>query len=238
MATMSKNCIIGHRGFIGSALAKRLGFYTTYPTKDTKIIYYFGSKTHLAFEENTDYHINAVMQDFLYLLPYCKEHGIKFVYASSALVYEDKDMAFIKCKKALELLASCYPNTIGLRIFPVYGPGENVTVISQWVKQIARGVKPAIYGNGTQTRSFIYIDDVIDQILELTKKENGIYNVGNQKRLSFKEIINKINKELGTKVKPNYIPKPKGYIVNGTKCKKALNCKVTLEEGIKRLCNQ
>src|SRR5690606_35327330 len=132
---MSKVCIIGHKGFIGSALAKRVGSYDTYPTKGTRIVYYFGSKTHVPLQDDFDYHLDKVVKDFLYLLPYCYHNNIKYVYASSALVYE-KDRPFSKVNKALELLASCYPNTYGLLIFPVYGPGENVTVISQWCKQI------------------------------------------------------------------------------------------------------
>lgn len=232
---MSKVCIIGHRGFIGSALAKRIGSYTTYPTKDTSVIYYFGSKTHMAFEENVDYHLNAVMQDFLHLLPFCKENGIKFVYASSALVYEDKDIAFIKCKKALELLASCYPNTIGLRIFPVYGPGENVTVISQWCKSALTGDFCEVYCKGKQERAFIFIDDVIDQILELTEKESGVYDVGNKKVVSFNEVLKTIGKVAKEKLNVIYLETPDGYSKKATKCKKPLKAKTTLEEGIRKI---
>src|ERR1043166_3571118 len=120
-------CILGRHGLIGSELAKRFDTVTSFPTPDTDIVFHFASYTHVAFEENPDYHMKEIIESFLFLLPYCRDHDIKFVFASSALVYEkEKDaLAFSKCKKILELLASAYPNTLGLRIFPVYGPGES-----------------------------------------------------------------------------------------------------------------
>ena len=148
-----KIAIIGSRGFIGSALKARFtanGYEVfSFPTKETKLLFHFGSTVHPPFEENPDYHIQEILSSFMYLLPFCRDNGIRFVYPSSALVYE-KNTTFAKCKKIMELYASCYPDTLGVRIFPVYGPGEHRTAISQWCEAMKRGERPVIYGDGTQ----------------------------------------------------------------------------------------
>lgn len=231
---MAKHCIIGRNGFIGSALDKRLTNVSSYPTPNTEVLFYFGSTVHPAFEENPEYHMNKVIQDFLELLPYCKRHGIKFIFASSALVYE-KDTVFTKCKRILELLAQCYPNTLALRIFPVYGPGERRTVISQWCDDMKKGKQPVVYGDGTQKRDFIYIDDVIEQVLLLVgMKAEGIADIGAGTPVSFNDIISTINTELGTSIEPIYKSAPIGYS-EGIYCKLPLPVKTSLNEGIKNI---
>jgi len=230
--------IIGRHGFIGSALAKRFKNVSSYPTKDTKILFHFGSTVHPPFEENPDYHMNEIIKSFLYLLPFCRDNNIYFVYPSSALVYE-KDTTFTKCKRIMEMLASCYPNTLGLRIFPVYGPKENRTVISQWCRGMKQGKRPVVYGDGTQQRDFVYIEDVIDQINDLAKKRvTGIRDIGSNLVMdSFNNIIDIINSELKTNLKPKYVKKPKGYS-DGIFCLNSGKCKVSLKEGIHRICQE
>ena len=96
-----------------------------------------------------------------------------------------------------------------------------------------QGKKPIIWGDGTQTRDFIYIDDVIDNIIELSdKRTEGIYEIGTGINTT-NEVVS-INK-LGTDIKPKYIPKPDSYIQETPV--KAVPCKVSLEEGIKRIIN-
>ncbi len=233
--------IIGRHGFIGSALAKRYDpkYIKSFPTKDTKVLFHFGSPVHPPFEENPDYHMNEIIQSFLYLLPYCRDNNILFVYPSSALVYE-KETNFTRCKKIMELMASCYPYTLGLRIFPIYGPGENRTVIAKWCRQMKKGIAPlSVYGDGTQKRNFIYIDDAIDQIIELANnKTTGIRDVGSaEKPISFNDIIKLINMELKTNLKPKYIPKPEGYS-KGIVCENPGETRFELKEGIKEVCQK
>jgi UDP-glucose 4-epimerase len=107
--------------------------------------------------------------------------------------------------------------------------------VYQWCKQIKKGERPVIWGDGTQTRDFIYIDDVIDNIMELAdRKAEGIYEIGTGKNTSLNEVVATINKVLGTDIKPKYIPKPDSYIQETPV--KSVPCKVSLEEGIKRIC--
>lgn len=237
-----KIAILGRHGLIGSALSKQLeniAEVTSFPTKDTDILFHFASHVHPPFEENPDYHLNEILSSFLYLLPFCRDNDIYFVYPSSALVYEtDKDLAFIKTKKMIELMASIYPKTLGLRIFPVYGPGENRTVISQWCKDMKAGKRPEVYGDGTQERDFIYIQDVVDQILELVNQKTvGVRDIGAGKPIAFNDIIKTINKILGTDLKPIYKSAPFNYS-KGIVCKYPMPTKYSIYDGCKKLLGQ
>lgn len=231
---MADITIIGKHGFLGSALAERFGEVDSFPTKKTKILFHFGSPVHPPFEQNPDYHMNEIINSFLYLLPFCRDNNIFFVYPSSALVYE-KNTTFTKTKKIMELMASCYPNTLGLRIFPVYGPGENRTVISQWCKQMKNTQRPVVYGDGEQKRDFIYIDDAIDQIMKLVKDQTtGIKDIGSGKPVSFNEIIKIINGLLDIHLFPVYVKKPFNYSA-GIVCKTPMPVKYSIYDGCKRI---
>jgi len=80
--------------------------------------------------------------------------------------------AKVECEK----LARSYNNTvnsIGLRIFAVYGPGEETkqnlsSVINLFLEDVKNSKNPVIFGDGTQTRDFIYVDDVITAIINST----------------------------------------------------------------------
>lgn len=232
-----KVCIIGGHGLIGSALAARYLDVTSIPTRDTKILFHFGSHTHPRFNENPHYEMKQILDSFSQLLPFCYEHGILFVYPSSALVYE-RDTQFSMFKKTLEHLAACYPTrTLGLRIFPVYGPREQHTVISQWCRQMARDERPTVYGDGKQERDFIYIDDVVDQIVQLAEYphwRDHVRDIGAGKLTSFNDIVAMINAELGTNLEPRYVQKPHDY-PTGITCPRPLPVKTPVELGIRKI---
>lgn len=208
---MAAISIIGHNGFLGSAIARSYPFFDTYPTPETKVLFHFGSVVHTDFERSPEYHRNEMISSFRFLLPYCKKHNILLVYPSSALVYEKKT-EFSKMKMKIEDMASEYDNTLGLRIFPVYGPGEHRTAIHQWCKAMSNGEQPTVYGDGSQYRDFIYINNVVEAINNLViQGKTGIYDIGLGKPHTFNEIIQEINNILGTHIEPKYIPIPKGY---------------------------
>lgn len=230
-------CVIGSRGFLGGALAKRSGDVTSFPTIDTRVVFHFGSHTHPTFERNPHYLMKKCLDDFSELLPYCYRKGILFVYPSSALIYE-QDTTFSRFKLTLEKLASCYQtNTLGLRLFPVYGPTETNTVISQWCRGMAKGERPVVYGDGKQSRDFIYIDDAIDQIVELVNESRWgqrIIDIGTGRRTSFNSIIEMINSALGTAITPRYVTRPSSYS-EGIVCAQPRSWNISIDQGIQRI---
>jgi nucleoside-diphosphate-sugar epimerase len=230
-------CIIGRHGFIGSALSNKLqsmGYeVTSNPSSDVDAIFDFGSPVHLPFEDTPDYFINTILPRHLYFL----SSGKYYVWPSSALVSEDREIAFTHYKKALEELSLIYPNNLGLRIFPVYGPGEKRTAIYQWCYDMKKGKRPIIWGDGKQKRDFIHIDDVIESIINLSaigqsesKRNKGIMDLGGGKPVSFNKVVNTINRILDSNLKPIYKSAPKGYS-RGIVCKNPVPTRVSLEKG-------
>jgi nucleoside-diphosphate-sugar epimerase len=239
-----KICILGRHGFIGSALEKRLVSIghevESFPTTKTKMLFHFASPVHPPFEMNPDYHTQEILTSFMYLLPFCRDNNIYFVYPSSALIYE-KDTQFAKIKTIMEIMASMYPRTLGLRIFPVYGPGEGRTAIAQWCSEMRKGNRPFVYGDGTQERDFIYIDDVVDGILgyagltgEFGGFQSGIRDIGAGKPVSFNAIVDTINIILGSDLKPLYRNSPQNYS-KGIVCKNPVPTKFSIYDGCKKL---
>ena len=230
-------CVLGHHGFIGKALTKKLAEtckVVHVPSKKCQVIYDFASPNHEGFEANIDYHFNTIIPRMAYLMRFCAENNIKYVYPSSALVYE-LDRSFKTFKEITEKMQKLFPvNSLCLRIFPVYGVGEERTAIYQWCKSMKQNKRPIVFGNGTQKRDFIYIDDVVDNIIRLSKTKKGIKDIGIGKPHSFNKIVNIINKELKTNLKPVYT-KPPAIYPKGIICKNPCKYKVTMEEGIRRV---
>lgn len=231
---MARYCIIGHKGFIGSALARYIGEFTTYPTKDTEYIFFMGGVVHPVFEQNEEYYAGKEMSAFAFLINYCEKHNIKLIYCSSALVSEGKEIGFVKHKERMEIMGG--DKNLGLRIFPVYGPGDHNTVISQWCRDMKNFIYPVIYGDGTQVRDFIFVSDVAEQIF-LAKDECGIKEIGTGIGVSFNEIVSLINRQLHKKIEPTYIPAPTGYH-RGIVAEEGLPVRVSIAEGIKILCEE
>lgn len=231
--------LLGRNGFIGGALAKKLEF-NTLPDRDSKRIFFFSSPSSvMLFDKNIGYCIRETIGQFISLLDLVKETGAYLIYPSSATV-NNKNNSYARCKSAIEELHLAYGvKALGLRISAGYGIGEEhkgeyASVIYQWLKMMMKGERPVIWGDGTQTRDFIYIDDIVDNIIELANKETtGIVEIGTGVNTSFNEVIRIINKVLGKNIEPIYIGKPKQYIQDTPV--KAVPCKISLEEGIKRI---
>jgi nucleoside-diphosphate-sugar epimerase len=237
MTSSDPVCIIGRHGLIGSALAKRFDKVTSFPTDETKAVFHFGSYSHMDFELNSSYLMKRTLDEFTELLPLCQKQGIRFIYPSSALIYE-KDNEFSRFKKILEQLASCYKTvSLGLRIFPVYGPGEQRSVISKWCREMKAGKQPVIYGDGKQGRDFIYVDDVADQIMSIIEKpfwNSKIVDIGSGRKTAFNDIVSMINRSLDSNIEPYYIEPPADYS-DGICCEDALPVKVSVEDGINKI---
>ena len=140
-------------------------------------------------------------------------------------------------KKSTESLAHSYsslwklPITM-LRFFTVYGPyGRPDMAYFKFTKNILKGKKIDIYNKGKMHRDYTYIDDVIDGIYKLLNKAPSlnpkkkfkndslssvapfrILNIGNTKKVYLLDFINTLEKELGKKIKKNYMPMQKGDV--------------------------
>ncbi|MCP4051174.1 MAG: NAD-dependent epimerase/dehydratase family protein [bacterium] len=191
----------------------------------------------------------------------------KLVYASSAAVYGDgsslpkcEDMQtrpvsfYAEHKLADEYLADLYYRhygleTVGLRYFNVFGPRQTSEsqysgVISIFCNAFKHHKNPVVFGDGEQTRDFIYIKDIVKATLlaESTPGISGqIYNVGTEKPVSVNEIIKALNKLTGRNLEAVYSEAVMGDIKHSYSCINKINhsLKFTPEfefmEGLKQL---
>jgi UDP-glucose 4-epimerase len=114
-------------------------------------------------------------------------------------------------------------------------------MVTQFLWEMKAGKAPVIFGDGTQTRDFTYVKDVVDALILASKKGTGIFNVGTGKSYSFNYVVDLLNKKLGKDLKPVYRENPiKNYVMHtlaDTTRMKALGfeAKYSLEEGIERI---
>ena len=100
------------------------------------------------------------------------------------------------------------------RIFNTYGPRMHPNdgrVVSNFIIQALRNEPITIYGDGSQTRSFCYVDDLIEVFIRLMKTEkgfNGPVNTGNPGEFTIKQLAEKIIEITGSKSELKYMPLP------------------------------
>ncbi|MGQ9646932.1 MAG: SDR family NAD(P)-dependent oxidoreductase [Thermodesulfobacteriota bacterium] len=197
------------------------------------------------------------------LLESCRAFGVKdFIFASSSSVYgetpkvpfseEDPNVWPISpygaTKRAGELLCYSYHHLFGLnmaclRIFTAYGPRQRPEMaIHKFTRLIDQGGKIPMYGDGSSSRDYTYIDDLIDGTLAAVHHHKGfeIYNLGESKTTSLSELIGLIEEALGKKANIERLePQPGDVSVtyaDVTKAQRILGYepKVNMKEGIKR----
>lgn len=101
-----------------------------------------------------------------------------------------------------------------IRIFNTYGPNMNVNdgrVVSNFIVQALKGEDITIYGDGTQTRSFCYVDDLVEGMIRMMNSRDGFtgpVNLGNPGEFTMLELAEKVIKLTGSKSKIAYEPLP------------------------------
>ena len=99
-----------------------------------------------------------------------------------------------------------------MRIFNTYGPKMNLNdgrVVSNFIVQALQGKNLTIYGDGSQTRSFCYVDDLINGMSSLmNSNHNGPINIGNPNEFKIKELAELIIQKINPKLEISYLPLP------------------------------
>jgi len=104
---------------------------------------------------------------------------------------------------------------ISLRYANVYGPRQNpqgeAGVIAIFIDKMLRGEQPFIFGNGKQTRDFVYVKDIVEaNILAMNSKKIGVYNIGTGKETDINTLFKYLSKLTKTSFKSQYSPLPLG----------------------------
>lgn len=133
-----------------------------------------------------------------------------------------------------------------IRIFNTYGPRMNINdgrVVSNFIVQALKNQNITIYGDGRQTRSFCYVDDLIDGMIKLMdspKEFTGPVNVGNPGEFTMLELAKKVisltgsHSEIVYKPLPSDDPMQRKPVIDLAKERLGWEPEVALEEGLKR----
>lgn len=134
---------------------------------------------------------------------------------------------------------------VSLRYFSVYGPrGRPDQVIHRFTKSLAEGKPPVIQGDGSHTRDFTYVTDIVDATILAAESEDlggEVFNIGFGSRTSISELAEKLIllMEPGGKISPKYVEEGKGEFphtqASNEKAKQLLHWtpKVGLDEGLR-----
>ena len=100
-----------------------------------------------------------------------------------------------------------------VRIFNTYGPRmapDDGRVVSNFIVQALRGENLTIYGDGSQTRSFCYVDDLVEAILRTMEQEEtfGPVNIGNPVEFTIRELAEQVLAKVGSSSKLIEMPLP------------------------------
>ncbi len=196
-----------------------------------------------------------------------KAKGAVFLLASTSEVYGDPQVhpqredywgnvnpigprgVYDEAKRYAEAITFAYHRYHSLdtkiaRIFNTYGPrmrADDGRVIPTFIGQALRGEPLTVYGDGTQTRSFCYVSDMVEALYLLLKSgENGPVNLGNPVELSIialaEVVLRQVNRPLEIQRKPLPVDDPKVRQPDITKARTCLGWEptVTLEEGLSR----
>lgn len=210
-----------------------------------------------SFEIYTRNNIEATQR----LLEWYKDKPLsKFVYASSSSVYGDAPLPmnvealpqpispYGVTKLAAEHLCYLYWKnfevpTISLRYFTVYGPRQRPDMaINKFVSAVLLEKEITIYGNGSQTRDFTYISDIISgNLLAADHTDSGkVFNLGGGCRISVKELVEEIESNCKIPAKLRFIEQQKGDAsdtladIRHTESALGWSPKISIKEGIKR----
>src|SRR5216684_3399523 len=164
-----------------------------------------------------------------------KEKGARFLLASTSEVYGDPLVhpqneeywgnvnpigprgVYDEAKRFAEALTMAYHRTHGLdtrivRIFNTYGPRMRLRdgrVVPAFIGQALGGTPLTIFGDGSQTRSFCYVSDLIDGIFRLAQSDfHEPVNIGNPREMTIKQFAEEIIRIIGTSTHIEYRPLP------------------------------
>jgi len=242
---------------------------------DVDVVFHLAALSSYAMhEEEPQRGARVNVEGFVNVVEQARQDGCDtVVYASTSSIYgsrtepspEDMDVAARTGYEASKLARERYAeyfhshydvSCAGMRFFSVYQgyggaeehKGEYANVVAQFADDIANGRSPKLYGDGTQTRDFTHVDDIVRGLEQAADHElDGVYNLGTGGAYSFNTVVELLNEELGTDVDPEYVenPIPGSVYVHDTcadpsKMREATGWEPQIEfrEGIRRVCAQ
>ena len=231
------------------------------------IFHFASAASPIAYQENPVNTLKAGSIGTINTLGLAKVKKADYLLASTSEVYGDPEISpqnedywgnvnpngersmYDEAKRFAEAATATYSRTYNLntkivRIFNTYGPRMQLNdgrVVTNFIVQALKGEDITVYGDGSQTRSFSFVDDTVNGIIALMKSShNDVFNIGNPNEITINELASKIieltnsNSKLINKLLPQDDPKQRQPDI--TKAKSLLNWQpeVDLEVGLSK----
>jgi UDP-glucose 4-epimerase len=213
-------------------------------------------ESRVEIERYNDVNVNGTLKVF----KACKKHGVKrVVFASTSGAYGENVYPTPESAPFHPMCPYAFQKSVGegyakffdleincIRPFNVYGPRQNPlspysAAVPKFIDALAKNRPAYITGDGEQRRDFIYVDDVVEEMILLSQCETygESFNAGSGTNVSINELLTIICKLMGKEFNPDYVDKvlePTQTLADMSKVKKVLNWqpKISLEEGLKR----
>ena len=235
-------------------------------SEEIDFIFHFASAASpIAYQENPVNTLKAGSIGTINTLGLAKVKNADYLLASTSEIYGDPKVSpqseeywgnvnpsgersmYDEAKRFAEAATATYSRTYNLktkvvRIFNTYGPRMQLNdgrVVTNFIVQALKGQDITVYGDGSQTRSFSYVQDTVNGIVSLMESNhNDVFNIGNPTEITINELASKIieitnsNSSLINKDLPQDDPKQRKPDI--TKARTMLNWepKVNLEDGL------
>ena len=168
----------------------------------------------------------------------CQNNIKKVICASSAAVYGETEILpnneklplqplspYAVSKATMELYSYTFSQTYNLptsclRYFNVFGPRQNIDsaycgVIPKFITTLLKGQQPIIYGDGTQTRDFVFVKNIAEANIRVAESDvTGVYNIAHGSTINIKQLLEKICEMMGYDFNPKYEAVRDGDIKN------------------------
>jgi UDP-glucose 4-epimerase len=193
----------------------------------------------------------------------CRDNKVeKFIFTSSGFIYgntknrpiaEDEPFKPISpyaiSKKAIEHYLAFYREVYGLsytvlRLATVYGPRQLSGALADYIRKLAGGNQAEFFGNGSKTRDYVFIDDVVEALLasmSIADIPDPVFNIGSGEEVELRTVYQKIANLLGQKSEPIIQPDRPGelygYSLSYKKAKEVLGWqpRTCFDKGLKQI---
>jgi UDP-glucose 4-epimerase len=155
----------------------------------------YGKNVEVPFHEDADLVMGATVKH-------------RWAYACSKAIDEFLALAYFK-ERDLPVIVVRFFNTVGPKQTGQYG-----MVLPNFVRQALAGDPITVFGDGTQSRSFTYVSDVVDCLMKLMKEKRAIgqvFNIGNSQEVTILSLAELVKKRTGSKSAIEFIPYDKAY---------------------------
>jgi nucleoside-diphosphate-sugar epimerase len=155
----------------------------------------YGKSVDVPFRENADLVLGATVKH-------------RWAYACSKLIDEFLALAYWKERKLPVVIGRLF-NTVGPRQTGQYG-----MVLPTFVRQALAGHPLTVFGDGTQSRSFSYVGDVVDALAKLACEPRAVgevFNIGSMEEVSIRDLAERVRTLAGSRSRIQYVPYDEAY---------------------------